>query len=511
MSHQLLVRARGVSIARGALSLLSELDLDLHRGCRLGVIGENGAGKSTLLAVLLGDLAADHGTIDIADSVVRIMCRQNVEHVDNGIIGFANSHDLTAHRWRKRLGLHDDDLARWPTLSPGERRRWQIGAALAAEPDLLLLDEPTDHLDTSARRVLVEALRTFTGALVVVSHDRSLLDGLTTSTLRLHRGHARAFDVGIAATLQQLRDDEDRAVDERDAARHKEQRAGKQLAEAKLRAQDAERGRSARTRMRNENDSEARGILAQNMADWASARLSRTASVIHREHDRAVDVVNHLPELDKRVGRDLHFDFVPLSRPRLCVFAPASVVVAGDALNGPATLVVARDARIRIHGDNGAGKSTLLAALVKEAGEVPGLVVIPQHLDVADEASALQAVRALPTDVRGRTLQLLAALGVDPQRILSSTQPSSGEARKLLLATALTTGAQALVLDEPTNHLDLPSVQRLEEALRDYPGALVVVSHDDAFSAAIRLTTVWRVVLDQHGRSVEVDDVSVGC
>ena len=114
-------------------------------------------------------------------------------------------------------------------------------------------------------------------------------------------------------------------------------------------------------------------------------------------------------------------------------------------------------------------------------------------------------MRSLPADVKGRTLQLLAALGVDPQRVVTSTHPSAGEARKLLLAKALTLGAPALILDEPTNHLDLPSVQRLEDALRDYPGALVVVSHDDAFAEAIALRETWRVVADKTGRRVEVD------
>ena len=501
----LLLRARGVTVARGPLSVFAGLDLELHRGDRLGVIGENGAGKSTLLSVLAGALRPDSGHVEVDDGVVRVLCRQNVDVADAGIAAFADDHDVIAHRWRKRLRLDDDGLARWSTLSPGERRRWQIGAALARDPDVLLLDEPTDHLDASARRVLVEALRSFTGALVVVSHDRQLLEGLTTSTLRLHRGQARAFDVGVTETLAQLRADDDRAVVERDDARHKEQRAAKQLAEAKQRAQEAEQGRSTKTRMRNKSDSEARGILAQNMADWASARLSRTASVAHREHDRAVDVVARLPALDKRVGRDVHVAFAPLSRPRLAVLTTSDVVIAGDVLRGPATLVVERDTRLRLHGDNGAGKSTVLAAMIRAAGEVPGLVVIPQQLDVDDEVRALDAVTSLPPDVKGRTLQLLAALGVDPQRVLSSTHPSAGEARKLLLARALTTGAPALLLDEPTNHLDLPSVQRLEEALRDYPGALIVVTHDDAFAEAIGLTQTWRVVVDKAGRHVEVD------
>ncbi|HEY1097666.1 MAG TPA: ATP-binding cassette domain-containing protein, partial [Myxococcota bacterium] len=135
-----------------------------------------------------------------------------------------------------------------------------------------------------------------------------------------------------------------------------------------------------------------------------------------------------------------------------------------------------------------------------------GIVVVPQHLTREAEAMALADVVALPRDDKGRTLQLLAALGVDPERVLSSSHPSAGEARKLLLARAISTGAPALILDEPTNHLDLPSVQRLEEALHDYPGALVVVSHDEAFAKAIRLEQRWQLVHDKRGRRVEVSD-----
>jgi ATPase subunit of ABC transporter with duplicated ATPase domains len=160
---------------------------------------------------------------------------------------------------------------------------------------------------------------------------------------------------------------------------------------------------------------------------------------------------------------------------------------------GPLKLWVGREARVRIEGPNGAGKTTLLHALLEHA-HVPAerVLYLPQDVSAHEAREALDTVRALPPDERGRVLSLVAALGVDPERLLASRQPSPGEARKLLIARGLGQHAWALVLDEPTNHLDLPSVERLEAALRDYPGALLLVTHDAAFGRACT-HEVWRV------------------
>ena len=141
------------------------------------LVGANGAGKTTFLRLVAGELEPEEGQIRIEPPAARIeLCRQSVERLDPVIRAFAAAWDGTAERLKGRLRLQPDDLERWPTLSPGERRRWQIGAALAAQPEILLLDEPTNHLDAAGRGLLAAALRDFSGLGIVVSHDRGFLN-----------------------------------------------------------------------------------------------------------------------------------------------------------------------------------------------------------------------------------------------------------------------------------------------------------------------------------------------
>ena len=462
-------------MAFDGITVFTKVDLDVVGV--VGIVGENGAGKSCFLRALQGIRT---------DAVVALVTQGDGRSAD--VDGLDGAIDPSM---RARFGVVADvSAARWPSLSPGERRRALLAAAFARAPDVILLDEPTNHLDDDGRTALIAAIGAFRGSIAIASHDRPLLDALCSSVLVLHRGEHLVVDGNATLALatfegivEARRGDRRRALQDVDQAQ-------KRLGTARSNATKVEHQRRTKTRMKSIHDKDARGSLAKGRVQAAAKRIGREVEVRRRSLERATAAVLTVASAPKQLGRSFFADFEPSARARVAsVHGPLMVgaYVVADRLD----IDVGRTDRLRIAGPNGIGKTTLLRAL---AGVVPAgghVLYLPQTLD--DVTAPLRGLEALDREARGRTLQAVAALGVDPVRLLETPSPSPGEAKKLALALAFAVQVQALFLDEPTNHLDLPSVERLAVAIAAFPGAVVLVSHDDEFARTAGMTEVFDV------------------
>ena len=473
-----------------AAPILTDVTLALGAGWH-GLVGANGAGKTTFLRMILREIAPEAGSIRIEPDRARmVLCPQPVDARTEDVIRFGDDGSARARRLRDRLALDPMSLDRWPTLSPGERKRWQVGAALAEEPDILLLDEPTNHIDASARALLVEALHGFRGLGIVVSHDRALLDGLTRVTLRLHRCAVRVYPAPYTMAKAQWELEERHAQDERDKAADRANTAQKALGDARRNHDAGYRERTLRAI--DPRDHDGRSFVTKGGMHAADRRLGQRVGVARRAAERAAEAVPKM-ERDKTLGRSLFVGYERARAPKIATLSGVTLRAGEREILRDVRVEVRREDRIAIRGDNGAGKTTLLRALL-EASTVPAnrLFYLPQDIDTEEGTALLVETMNLEPASRGRVLALVAALGVDPDRLLRSRSPSPGEARKIAIAWGLGRHAWGAFLDEPTNHLDLPSIERLERALAAYPGALVLVTHDDDFARACTQTT-WQL------------------
>lgn len=451
-----------------------------------GVVGANGAGKSTLLAGLAGEPVVRAGQVAQAPADLAVAAPpQRVEDATDAVLDFAWDFGSEALRWKSRLALGDDDVARWSTLSPGERRRWQLATTLAQRPHVLLLDEPTNHLDARTRDVIVDALLSFDGIGIVVSHDRRLLDALCSRVVRVTRGCATMWKGGYAEARAAWENEDKARAEQFEALRAQAKAERARIADRQRDQRSAEQASWGGTNARVPRDTDLRTLSAPKRAAATAAHLAgRAAGRLARIEDRLAAA-----EVPRRSQAAMRVDGSAARAPVLARVRASTLERGGVEVLRGVDLALVRDARWWVRGPNGAGKTTLLRALVAELS-ASGRDVYWLEQAEGDGVDRRSELLGLEPGERGEVLRSAGAMGVDVPSLLASPRWSPGEARKVALALALSRPVSCLVLDEPTNHLDLPSSEALEVALAGWTGALVVATHDAQFGRAVTSTVV---------------------
>jgi ATP-binding cassette subfamily F protein 3 len=488
-----MIRARGLTLARGGRALIHDANFDIPPGARVGIVGRNGTGKSSLFAAVAGGLAADSGELVVPGQWVQASVAQHMPHSQETAVAYALAGDedlaVLRKRWERAqhhgdghelgqltealdhaghwdadaraaqllrgLGFSDADLARpVDEFSGGWRMRLALARTLMCRSDLLLLDEPTNHLDLDTVLWLEGWLKRYRGTLLVISHDRDFLDSVCTHTLYLDGTGAELYVGGFSAFARQRAAHVEQA--KREAAQVAARRAHLQRFVDRFKAK-ASKAKQAQSRVKA-------------LEKLSAAPVPAEESEVHW----VVPAPAKLPD------------------PLLQISRASAGYGERRVLDGVSLFLEPGD-RVGLLGRNGAGKSTLMKLL---AGVLePSAGERKAARDLAIGYFAQSQVEELPAAATPLTLMLERAPGMSDQAARNylggfgyggemATMPvgprSGGEKARLALALLLVDKPNLILLDEPTNHLDMAARAALVEALQDFAGAVVLVSHDRA-------------------------------
>lgn len=459
-----LLSLQDVFLTFGGTPLLEGADLSVAAGEKIALVGRNGSGKSTLLKIAAGMVEADTGVRFVQPgATLRYLAQEPDLSGFDTVLAFVEAGLAPGDdQWRaqyllEHLGLSGQEHPR--TLSGGEARRAALARVLAPEPDILLLDEPTNHLDLPAIEWLGEELKSMKSALILISHDRRFLSDLTGATVWLDRGKTRHLNAGFGqfeAWRDQVLEEEEHAAHKLDRQIAREEHWVRYGVTARRKRNVRRMSELAALRDKKRNLRKAEGAVQMQASQaQSSGTIVIDAKTISKRYDNR-PIVDQL------------------------------------------TLRVMRGDRLGIVGPNGAGKTTLINLLTGQAAPDSGTVTLGANLQLATldqrraslapETSLKQALTGGGSDfveIGGQRKHFAAFMKdflFSPEQAGTPVgRLSGGERARVMLARALSQPSNVLVLDEPTNDLDLETLDLLQETVSDYPGTVIVVSHDRDF------------------------------
>ncbi len=470
----------------GADELFRDATFEINPQDKIGLVGRNGAGKTSLMRLLAGRVEPTRGAITRrGDLLVEMIEQTPATAVDTPLLEFVletrRETEAQARRVLGGLSFSEREFTQpISLLSSGQRARAELARGLLSGADLLLADEPTNHLDIEARQWLEEYLSRVASACLVVSHDRTLLNRFATRILEIDRGRIRLYEGGYddyrhGRALRERQEwdryeaDQKRAAADRRAAEHRARLA------------------------RNVAQTPAGVRSGHDFYRRKAGKVARTARILRERAVRESETPKPWEEASIPA-----LDFAHVRRAGDIVLSVEHLAKSfGDkTLFSDLSFYLARGERVALAGPNGSGKTTLLRILLDLEPADRGQARLGAHVTpgyYAQEGENLDP-SLTPLDIcGGETLPrtLLACLKLDRDRVTAPIAAlSAGERAKVALTRLLVGDANLLLLDEPTNHLEIEAQEAVEQALAQFPGTILLVSHDRSFLAAIASRTI---------------------